>query len=633
MVIHMSDLMARLRVGGLTDSSNTWSSQAGRHTLVDRMIARERSVALLLLVSGALLSCDSEVPSEPTMPPPDTAIELSGLWDFTQVLIISSRLVVCRDTGTYNITQADEGFTANGDQVGTCRGLFGSFSSAGPFTVTDGQIDGTSISFSLVDGCRYIGTISTSSAGLPQRMSGSSACSVNFDGSWEAVAATPVTSVDLLPDSAELVVGETIHLTAAVRNASGARVFERAMAWVSSDPATAAVSDSGTVTGINAGTASVTVTVEGLSAEAEVSARFVTLTSVEAGLFHTCGISSDGTAYCWGVNDQGQAGPMPGLAPCPGFPCRKAPGAVPGVLPFSALSPGFQNTCGIATDGSAYCWGVNTAGQLGTDSSFGSATPVAVSGGLTFSSLSVGSNHVCGVAPGGTAYCWGVNVTGQLGTGSKLQSSAPQAVVGDLTFSSVSAGELHTCGVTPGGAAYCWGYNFDGQLGIDSVLIESTIPLPVAGGHSFTVVSSGLFHTCGLASDGAAHCWGRGSEGQLGVDSTEFIRRPVAVSGGLRFTSLGSGAFHTCALSSNGSVYCWGEGSAGQLGNGITNDSSAPVLVGGEQTFLTVSAGLDHTCGYAADGVAYCWGSNFNGQVGSASPSNSTTPVRVVGQP
>jgi alpha-tubulin suppressor-like RCC1 family protein len=57
-----------------------------------------------------------------------------------------------------------------------------------------------------------------------------------------------------------------------------------------------------------------------------------------------------------------------------------------------------------------------------------SGTPVAVSGGLAFSAVSAGNDHTCGVTRSGTAYCWGLNSNGQLGDGTHNNSSVPVAV-------------------------------------------------------------------------------------------------------------------------------------------------------------------------------------------------------------
>ena len=86
--------------------------------------------------------------------------------------------------------------------------------------------------------------------------------------------------------------------------------------------------------------------------------------------------------------------------------------------------------------------------------------PLAVSGGLSFASVSASTYATCGVTTDGAAYCWGDNFYGQLGTGPTTSSLTPVAVSGGLSFATVTAASVgldYTCGVTTGGAAYCWG--------------------------------------------------------------------------------------------------------------------------------------------------------------------------------
>src|SRR2546427_5526006 len=95
-------------------------------------------------------------------------------------------------------------------------------------------------------------------------------------------------------------------------------------------------------------------------------------------------------------------------------------------------------------------------------------------GGLTFVALSVDAQRACGVATGGSAYCWGwIPVQNQF-------TNAPTAVPGGLSFVAVSAGWFHSCGVTTSGAAYCWGGNANGELG-DGSHTASLVPVKVAG--------------------------------------------------------------------------------------------------------------------------------------------------------
>src|SRR2546425_653085 len=180
------------------------------------------------------------------------------------------------------------------------------------------------------------------------------------------------------------------------------------------------------------------------------------------------------------------------------------PAAVSGGLTFAGVSGGTLYTCGVTTSGAAYCWGINNYGQGGNGTTtYSFLTPVAVSGGLTFTVVSAASLHTCGVTTSGAAYCWGQNGYGQLGNGTTTSSTTPVAVSGGLTFAAVSAVLLHTCGVTTSGAAYCWGYNGCGELG-NGTTTSSGTPVAVSGGLTFAAVSVGRSssyqesHSCGL---------------------------------------------------------------------------------------------------------------------------------------
>ncbi len=85
---------------------------------------------------------------------------------------------------------------------------------------------------------------------------------------------------------------------------------------------------------------------------------------------------------------------------------------------------GLGHSCGLTTGGAIYCWGDNGILQLGrgpfSGGGFPSGAPQLVTGGelpggVTFVSVTTGSRHSCGVGSDGAAYCWGSNVYGALG--------------------------------------------------------------------------------------------------------------------------------------------------------------------------------------------------------------------------
>src|SRR5262249_22304436 len=130
-----------------------------------------------------------------------------------------------------------------------------------------------------------------------------------------------------------------------------------------------------------------------------------------------CALSTSGTASCWGDNTFGQlgAGPLGGSSP--------TPLSVAGGMSFTKISVNAGTACGLSADGSAFCWGRGVAGQLGNGSNSNSGMPVPVSGGLHFRELTGGNGFTCGLlaaAPGteSAAYCWGMvglANSGQLG--------------------------------------------------------------------------------------------------------------------------------------------------------------------------------------------------------------------------
>jgi alpha-tubulin suppressor-like RCC1 family protein len=153
---------------------------------------------------------------------------------------------------------------------------------------------------------------------------------------------------------------------------------------------------------------------------------------VDAKVSAACGVATSGTAYCWGsnLNDDLGFGTKTGPDQCASsgtvFPCSRVPVAVPGSPNLVSLSDADVYTCGLTSAGVAYCWGYpQSIGDLTSNTA-----PVAVPGGLTFKALSAGSNSTCGMTTGGVAYCWGNNFNGQLGDGTTTSSSVPVKVAG-----------------------------------------------------------------------------------------------------------------------------------------------------------------------------------------------------------
>ena len=195
---------------------------------------------------------------------------------------------------------------------------------------------------------------------------------------------------------------------------------------------------------------------------------------------------------------------------------------------------------------------------------------------------------------------------------------------------SVVAGGLHTCLVAADGRAFCWGGNDQGQLGVAGGNRLSA-PSAVGGDLRFTAIAPGLAHSCAIDRSGALWCWGENDHGQLG-DRTQTARgTPVRSSSGYVFRAIAAGAAHTCGLTRDGSALCWGSDVHGQLGDGGTADRSWPVAVLGAQRYVSLDVGWNFTCGLAEGGKAWCWGDNSAGQLGDGTTANRRQPSPVQG--
>ena len=356
-----------------------------------------------------------------------------------------------------------------------------------------------------------------------------------------------------------------------------------------------------------------------------------TWASVTTGGYHTCALVSTGEAYCWGVDQWGQLGNGPALAD----PVQPAPSpvAAPVGVTWAQLSAGARHTCGISTVGSAYCWGADDKGQLGNGATTGdqsSPTLVPAPGGASWSKIhaagpdtnNFGGQQTCAVTTAGAGFCWGDDSEGQLGNGATTgdqASPSPVSTPGGVIWSKITTGLKHTCGVSTTGAGYCWGAGQSVQLGIglpapSSVTTPTAVVTPV--GAAWAEISPGSFMTCGRTTAGVGYCWGtEGGAGELGNGPAVTAQQaepfaitvPAAVAG---WTAITAGNAHACAIATDADAWCWGSDTTGKLGNGtaITGNQPAPTLVSDGGVVVTPPSAPTVVAATAGDAqVALTW--------------------------
>lgn len=202
--------------------------------------------------------------------------------------------------------------------------------------------------------------------------------------------------------------------------------------------------------------------------------RFTTLAMGES---HSCGLTSAGAAWCWGGNGRGESGrdtAGPDLT-------SKVPVLVSTSLAFTSIDAGTLHTCALTADGTAYCWGSREFGQLGDGSTTGVAvTPVAVNTTERFTQIAAGGFTTCGVTTVQHVLCWGAGAAGSLGNGTTTVAQSTPVVTTPVLNARRVAVSLGTadattvCAITTQDALYCWGAGSAGQLGNGTATASNT---------------------------------------------------------------------------------------------------------------------------------------------------------------
>ncbi|WP_445338782.1 RCC1 domain-containing protein [Bifidobacterium sp. ESL0822] len=366
-----------------------------------------------------------------------------------------------------------------------------------------------------------------------------------------------------------------------------------------------------------------------------------TYVQVSTGGRHSLALGSDGNAYAWGYNEHGELGngtsSIKQITPVRvKTPDRNTYPDLPKNFTYVQVSAGSWHSLALGSDGYAYTWGINVNGELGDGTtSVYRATPIRVKTptgtptNFTYVQVSAGYKHSLALGSDGNTYAWGYNSSGQLGDGTTTSRYTPVRVKTpdhntypdlpkDFTYVLVSAGGSHSLALGSDGNTYAWGYNSRGQLGSGTSSYNAqTTPVRVKTpdhntypdlpkDFTYVLVSAGGSHSLALGSDGNTYAWGYNSSGQLGDGTTTSRYTPVRVRTPDRSThpdlpkdftyvQVSAGCEHSLALGSDGNAYAWGNNGSGRLGNNSYRDSTVPVPVSFNLTPVITGVRFDQT--------------------------------------
>jgi alpha-tubulin suppressor-like RCC1 family protein len=359
------------------------------------------------------------------------------------------------------------------------------------------------------------------------------------------------------------------------------------------------------------------VGVSGLSSVVEVA----------AGAQFSLALTKAGNVYAWGQNTYGQLGNGTTTESKVPVEVTNTAGAgnEPGCNTYLcnvvSIVAGGYSAYAVTSSGTVYAWGRNNDGQLGIGTTVQTLEPESVCAIGAMQPCSVSSNneltgvvsvsadqyHALALSAFGSVTSWGLNTQGELGDDLTAESTLPTPVcavgstsacsVGGSVLSGVTAvsvGNEYSLVLTAAGSVDAWGYNADGQLG-NGGTTKSLVPLGVCAVgatapcnsakantlNGITEISAG-YQNGNAVTSGGLLVWGDGANDALATSSTGDAKVPVPVSypsqnmptGQIQAVS--AGYSDTYIEDSSGNTYAWGDNAYGEIGNGSTANVPYP---------------------------------------------------------
>lgn len=165
-----------------------------------------------------------------------------------------------------------------------------------------------------------------------------------------------------------------------------------------------------------------------------------------------CALDLDGKVFCWGSRAQVFGVPVPVPLNPP------APRPVPGDMSFASLALVTTHACALTSDGEAYCFGQNAQGQLGLGhADVVAAGPHRVATDVRFTSIyALATEGSCAISVDGDLWCWGRVAPASVAARMGARAYSPFRVAAGVKFRALTMGDGYICGITLARQLVCW---------------------------------------------------------------------------------------------------------------------------------------------------------------------------------
>lgn len=287
-----------------------------------------------------------------------------------------------------------------------------------------------------------------------------------------------------------------------------------------------------------------------------------------------------------------------------------------------SVSTGFGTTLVLKDNGTAWGWGDNGSGAIGTNSGEEyEINPIQIGETNDWISIVAGSFTSAGIKSNGTLWIWGSNFYGEVGDGTKNHAYEPKQVgTNDDRWASISIGGFHTIAVKEDGTLWGWGRNYAGEAGGGANTDDILTPQQIGTENDWVSVSAHTMASYALKADGTLWGWGSASMGQLGqpLPIPSKLTEPKRIGEDL-FTQSKLASWSGAAIKSNGELMVWSNFATvfHELGIGDGANHPTPTLLPEHRDIVQVNSGQNHRSILKAQRTDVCMvGRNANGEVG-----------------
>ena len=253
------------------------------------------------------------------------------------------------------------------------------------------------------------------------------------------------------------------------------------------------------------------------------------IVAIASGYSHNLALKNDDTVWAWGADWGFQLG-NDSEEDTPYALQVHLPNGSP-LTDVVAIACGDSHSLVVRSDGSAWAWGYNDEGELlgtGVDD-WRSAVPAPVIGLSAVVRLVASESHSLALKSDGSVWAWGQNQNGQVVhslTNAIRGASTPIAHLEHVI--DIAAGRNHSLVLKSDGTVWSWGENSD-LSGVAPYI--SVDPIQIAGLSSGVInIAAAADQSFAITAGGSVFGWGKNGLGQLGTHDTDFQSIPTSVT-------------------------------------------------------------------------------------------------------